>query len=195
MEPLNPYFQNPNSMNRAPRQPLLGQQIPGKQSLTELIGNPRRPMIGQQPMFGQRATDLRVPGQLMPGQQPLQGSPMIGQPMPQQLPIETQAQPMVGQQPLQSPAMPAQPMMGQPLQPSAPMLPPDTNGSRSLGGPMFQQLPPAIQKQLAGGQQPPQSSARPGRKARRLTGLGKSPSSNYMGGSPNFNEQTGAYIS
>lgn len=188
MEPLNPYFQNLNSMNRTPRQPLLGQQIPGKQSLTELIGNPRRPMIGQ-PITGQAV----VPAQPMVGQQPLQGSPMIGQPMPQQLPIETQAQPMVsypqvGQQPIQRPAMPAQPMMGQPLQPSTPM---DTNGE--LGGPMFQQLPRAVQRQLAGGQQPPQSPARAERKPRRLTGLGKSPGSNYMGGSPNFNEQTGTY--
>ena len=137
MKPLNPYFQNPNSMNLTPSQPLLGQQIPGKQSLTELIGNPRRPMIGQ-PIPGRAA----VPAQPMVGQQPLQGSPMIGQPIPQQLPIETQAQPMVGQQ-------------------------------------------------------PPQRLPKAERKARRLTGLGKYPGSNsqYMGGSPNFNEQTGAYIS
>ena len=184
MKPLNPYFQNPNSMNLTPSQPLLGQQIPGKQSLTELIGNPRRPMIGQ-PIPGRAA----VPAQPMVGQQPLQGSPMIGQPMPQQLPIETQAQPMVGQQPLQSPAMPAQPMMGQPLQPSTPM--PDG----SLEGPMFQQLPRAVQRQLAGRQQPPQRLPKAERKARRLTGLGKYPGSNsqYMGGSPNFNEQTGSY--
>ena len=149
MKPLNPYFQSPNSMNQTPSQPLLGQQIPGKQSLTELIGNPRRPMIGQ-PIPGRAA----VP-----------------------------AQPMVGQQPLQSPAMPAQPMMGQPLQPSTPM----PNGSP--GGPMFQQLPRAVQRQLA------KAERRAERKERRLTGLGKYPGSNsqYMGGSPNFNEQTGSY--
>lgn len=158
MKALNPYFvQNQSNIGQAtaPKtlaQPLLGNQIPGKQSFSELTASPTLPMPAQ-PMFGQRTTELRVPGQ-----------PMVGQ-------------------------VPAQPMMGQPLQPSTPT----PNGS--LAGPMFQQLPRAVQKQLANGQQLPQSAATAERKARRLTGLGKysNPDLNYMGGSPNFNEQTGTY--
>ena len=171
-------------MNQTPSQPLLGQQIPGKQSLTELIGNPRRPMMQTAQYTGEFMQNLSPERRTALEQRmsvPGLTQPMIGQPIPGRAAVP--AQPMVGQQPLQSPAMPAQPMMGQPLQPSTPM----PNGSP--GGPMFQQLPRAVQRQLA------KAERRAERKERRLTGLGKYPGSNsqYMGGSPNFNEQTGSY--
>jgi len=314
MKPLNPYFQNPNFMNQTPSQPLLGQQIPGKQSLTELIGSrqpmmqtteytgkfardlqnlspdrraaleqrmsiPGRPLL-EQPMFDLRTADLprnRQPLRpitpmpppmnqpLRPTERPLPGTgpdfidsrqpgynysadmvdyidPATGErtsrtrgvvPSPGSRfvpvnrfqtpnpPTETTGAPAISGIPTRNrvyptpdrvyptpnppaettgievpqvpiypqpfPERPVQPLPERPVQP----LP---GGENNIRGPMFQQLPRAVQKQIAKQQR---QMARQERKAGRLTGLGKYPDSNtqYMGGSPNFNEQTGAYIS
>ena len=89
------------------------------------------------------------------------------------------------------------PFPGRPVQP----LPGGENNIRGPvplpGGPLIEQLPRAVQKQMKQIAKQQRQMAREERKAGRLTGLGKYPGSNtqYMGGSPNFNEQTGAYIS
>ena len=134
MKPVNPYFQNPNSMNRTPAY-----------DVSKLISNYQ--------------AQKDAPG-LMP----------IGQFSPEQM---------------------------QSLSPERRTALEQRMGAQVLTQPMPQQLPRAVQRQLAGGQQPPQRLPRAERKARRLTGLGNYRGSNsqYMGGSPNFNEQTGAYIS